>query len=272
MPGKTGTIKATYDPTARAYPFDKTITVTSNASKNGRVTLHIKGNVEAKVLTVEEQYPNIFGDLRMKTDALEMSRIPSTDTRAESFEMINLGKTPVIVSFEKVPAHIELSVNPVSVPAGKTVIITCKYNAAKKNDFGPCTDVVTIKTNSKTAGLKIKANIDEDLSKVPADKAPVVQINNYAHNFNAINKGEKVTGTFEISNTGKSDLIIRKITSDCDCVQSKISETSIKPGAKATLELQLTASEQGDKTYSTTLTTNSPQNKQINLFMIGTVK
>ncbi|MDR2563554.1 MAG: DUF1573 domain-containing protein [Prevotellaceae bacterium] len=272
MPGKSGSIKATYDPAGRAYPFDKTITVTSNAEKNSRIVLHIKGKVEAKVPTIEDTYPNVVGDLRMRANAIEMGRIAATGIRTESLEVINTGKTPVITSFENVPAHIQLSVNPVSIPAGKTGTITCIYNAARKNEFGPCTDVVVIKNRSNKSELKIKATIDEDLSKITAEQAPVIQINNYSHNFNTINKGDKVTGLFEVSNTGKSDLIIRKITNDCPCVQSKISATTIKPGAKATLELQLTAGESGDKYYNTTLTTNSPQNRQISLFMMGTVK
>ena len=201
-----------------------------------------------------------------------MGRIPAAGFRTESLEVVNTGKTPVITSFEKVPAYIQLSVNPVSIPAGKTGTITCTYNAAKKNEFGPCTDALVIKTNSQKSELKIRANIDEDLSKIPEDKAPAIQVNNYSFNFNTVNKGEKVTGTFEISNVGKSDLIIRKITNDCFCVLDKISATTIKPGDKATLELQLTANEPGDKYYNTTLTTNSPKNRQLSLFMTGTIK
>lgn len=272
MPGKSGSIKATYDPMGRAYPFDKTITVTSNAEKNNRIVLHIKGTVEAKILSIEEKYPHAVGDLRMKTDAIEMGRIAATGVRTESLEVLNTGKTPAIMSFENVPAHIQLSINPVSIPAGKTGTISCIYNATRKNEFGPCQDIVVIKSRSNKSELKIKATLDEDLSKINEEQAPLIQINNYSHNFNTISKGEKVSGVFEVSNPGKSDLIIRKITNDCSCVQSKMSAMTIKPGAKATLELQLTASESGEKYYNTTLTTNSPQNRQVSLFMMGTVK
>lgn len=45
MPGKTGTIKVRYN-TNNVGGFTKTITVTSNAVDNPRVTLKIKGKVE----------------------------------------------------------------------------------------------------------------------------------------------------------------------------------------------------------------------------------
>jgi hypothetical protein len=52
-PGETGVIKVKYD-SNRVGPFEKTITVTSNA-KTQQVVLRIKGKIEAK--PAEEQFP-----------------------------------------------------------------------------------------------------------------------------------------------------------------------------------------------------------------------
>lgn len=52
-PGETGVIKVKYD-SNRVGPFEKTITVTSNAKTQQKV-LRIKGKIEAK--PVEEQFP-----------------------------------------------------------------------------------------------------------------------------------------------------------------------------------------------------------------------
>jgi hypothetical protein len=57
MPGKTGSIKAAYNSSGRPGPFNKSLTVVSNAG-NGTKTLHIKGNVvkkEDKVYTEEQR-------------------------------------------------------------------------------------------------------------------------------------------------------------------------------------------------------------------------
>jgi hypothetical protein len=53
-PGETGVIKVKYD-SNRVGPFDKTITVTSNAKTQQKI-LRIKGKIEAK--PVEETFPD----------------------------------------------------------------------------------------------------------------------------------------------------------------------------------------------------------------------
>ncbi len=56
LPGKTGFVKAIFDPKDRPGYFDKTLTIHSNA-QNSVMELKIKGNVESKVRTVLDDYP-----------------------------------------------------------------------------------------------------------------------------------------------------------------------------------------------------------------------
>ncbi|MDR1584434.1 MAG: DUF1573 domain-containing protein [Prevotellaceae bacterium] len=274
QPGKTGKVKATFDPTGRPNYFDKNLTVISNA-ENNRVILNIKGNVEAKAFTIEEQYPFAVDKVRFKNSALEMFKILSTGIRTESLDIINTGTTPAIVDFENVPPHIIIKAEPVSIPAGAKGVISCTYNAAKKKDLGVVTDDVTIKIKTSKGTLKVRANIEEDFSTLTAaelEKAPAVLVEKTNYQFDKIKKGDKVTGTFEIKNNGKSDLIIRKITNQCSCVQSSISINTIKPGKSATVKLELTANDTGEKYYATTIISNAPKQGQTTLYMIGTIE
>jgi hypothetical protein len=274
QPGKTGKVKATFDPSGRPNFFDKNLTVISNATNN-RVVLNIKGNVEAKVLTIEEQYPFAIDNVRFKNSTLELYKILSTGTRTESLDIINTGTTPAIVNFENVPPHITIKAEPISIPAGAKGVIRCTFNAAKKKDFGVTTDEITVKVRTAKGTLKVRANIEEDFSTLtPAEleKAPVIVAEKTNYQFNKIKKGDKITGTFEIKNDGKSDLIIRKISNDCSCVQSSITANTIKPGKSATVKLELTANDEGEKFYGTTIITNDPKKKQFVLYLIGTVE
>ncbi|MDR1593897.1 MAG: DUF1573 domain-containing protein [Prevotellaceae bacterium] len=273
QPGKSGIVKATFDPSGRPNYFDKNLTVISNA-ENNRVILNIKGNVEAKVLTVEEQYPHAIDKVRFKNSILEMYKILSTGIRTENMEVINTGTTPAILVFENVPAHINIKAEPVSIPAGAKGTINCTFNAAKKKDYGYVADDVTIKIKSVKGTLTVRANIEEDfsvLTPTELEKAPVAAAEKTNHQFDKIKKGEKVTGTFEIKNEGKTDLIIRKITNDCDCVQSSIDNNTVKPGKSATLKLELIANDLGEKFYGTTVITNSPKKRQLTFYLIGTI-
>jgi hypothetical protein len=274
QPGKSGIVKATFDPSGRPNYFDKNLTVISNAETN-RVVLNIKGNVEAKVLTVEEQYPYAIDKVRFKNNIFELYKVLSTGIRTENMEVINTGPTPAILVFENVPEHINIKADPVSIPAGAKGTISCTYNAAKKKDYGYVTDDITVKIKSIKGTLTVRANIDEDFSALtPAEleKAPVAAAEKTNHQFDKIKKGSKVNATFEIKNDGKTDLIIRKITSDCNCVQSSIDSNTVKPGKSATLKLELTANDLGEKFYGTTVITNAPKQKSLTFYLIGTIE
>jgi hypothetical protein len=274
QPGKSGIVKATFDPSGRPSYFDKSLTVISNAA-NSRVILNIKGNVEAKVLTVEEQYPFVVNNVRFKNSVFELYRILSTSVRTETMDVINTGKTPAILVFENVPPHIAINSDPVSIPAGAKGVINCTYNATKKKEFGLTTDSVIVKVKDVKSTLTVRANIEEDFSDLtPAEleKAPVAKTENTNHQFDKIKKGTKVTGTFQIKNEGKSDLLIRKITNDCSCVKSSIASNVIKPGKSTTLKLELTANDLGEKFYGTTVVTNAPKQRRLVFYLIGTVE
>ena len=272
LPGKSGTVTATFNPSGRPGFFEKKLTVKTNATE---MSLTIAGSVEAKVLTIEEQYPFAVDKLRMKSGTLELYRVISTAIKTENLEFINTGTTPVVINFENVPEHISLVAEPVSIPAGAKGTVKCTYNALKKKDFGTTVDDVTIRVKNSKNILKIRANIEEDFSKLtPAEleKAPVFKAENTNYQFNTIKKGSKVTGKFEIKNEGKTDLIIRKISSECDCIKANVGEMSVKPGKTTVLQLELSADETGAKVYSTTVVTNAPKQREKVFYMMGTVE
>jgi hypothetical protein len=275
QPGKSGIVKATFDPSGRPNYFDKNLTVISNA-ENNKVVLNIKGNVEAKTLTVEEQYPFAVDKVRFKNSILELYKVLATGTRTEKFEVINTGTTPAILNFENVPAHISIKAEPVSIPAGAKGTIHCTYNAAKKKDFGLVTDDITVKVKSIKGTLTVRADIEEDFSTLTPDaiaKAPFVKVDKSNYQFGIIKKGSRTTGTFELKNEGKSDLIIRKIVNSCDCIRSSIpANTVVKPGKSVTLNLELTATESGEKVYSSTAVINAPRQKKLVFYLTGTIE
>ena len=263
LPGKTGFVKAIYNPAGRPYPFDKTITVISNSSKNNIVVLRIKGNVEGKPITIEDEYPLAVGALRIKGKSIDMGRLKPREAKSSNIEVLNTGKTPIIVNFENVPSHITLTAQPVSIPAGQKGVISCLYNAGKKNDIGPSYENVSIKAGGQKGILKINANVIEDFSKIKkeqSEKAPKIKLNRYDNMLN-VKKGETVKNKYEITNEGKSDLVIRKVVSDSDCISSNLSSKTIKPGQKATLELTTeTNTLLGEVLFNTTIVSNSPSN------------
>ncbi len=124
------------------------------------------------------------------------------------------------------------------------------------------------------AKLIVAATVEDDFSKLtPADyeKAPALAVANSTHNFNTVKQGETITAEFEITNTGKSPLLIRHSYAECPCIKVT-APSSVKPGAKAMVKVVLkTQGETGDKFYSVMLTTNAPTQSTATLMLTGKV-
>ena len=61
-------------------------------------------------------------------------------------------------------------------------------------------------------------------------KTALVKFNKTEHDFGYVIKGEVVTYSFKITNTGNADLLISEVTSSCGCTVSKYPVDPIKPG------------------------------------------
>ncbi|HEY0091074.1 MAG TPA: DUF1573 domain-containing protein, partial [Flavobacterium sp.] len=65
----------------------------------------------------------------------------------------------------------------------------------------------------------------------PADgKYPVMTFSEPEHDFGSINKGDKVTHSFEFKNTGEADLIISDAKATCGCTVPEFPKDPIAPG------------------------------------------
>ena len=61
-------------------------------------------------------------------------------------------------------------------------------------------------------------------------KTALVKFNKTEHDFGYVIKGEVVTYSFKITNTGNADLLISEVSTSCGCTVSKYPVDPIKPG------------------------------------------
>jgi len=69
IPGKKGYIDVSFNPQGRPGPFNKSITVASNA-ENTPVVLRIKGSVVPKEKSIEDIYKYQMGSIRLISNHL----------------------------------------------------------------------------------------------------------------------------------------------------------------------------------------------------------
>jgi hypothetical protein len=272
--GGRGYVKATYAPSS-VQQFDKTITVYSSGVPASK-TLHIRGRVVAQAPKLEEKYPIAYESLRLRKAEISLGRITQGASKRDSVEIINTGNDPLTLAFTNVPKHITIESVPAKLQKGATGFIRSTINtaAAKTQEWGNVKQVIGITVNGKAvsdAKLSIIAFVEDDFSKADYEKAPAVSLKETTYNFNTVTAGTKVNAEFEITNTGKSTLLIRKTYAEYAGLTVSAPK-SIKAGEKAIVKAVLdTKGEEGNKFYSITLATNAPSQSAPVLLITGTV-
>jgi hypothetical protein len=268
LPGKTGFVKAIFDPKDRPGIFDKEITVSTTAEQ---VKLKISGEVLPKTKGTADLYPRTIGQLRLKSLNIPFANIYSTATAVDSLPIINTGSAAVSIAFENVPPHLAISARPQTLNPNEKGSIVCTYSAAKKNDWGYVTDKVTLTLNgvsNKNEALAISASIDEDFSGLKGDmlaNAPVAQFAQRSVDLGSVAGSASKEFSISVANDGKSDLLLRKISSSCDCITLSGSNPKIvKAGQAAELKATFKAEKlKGKVSKNVTIITNAPRQPSV---------
>lgn len=269
LPGETGSIEVVFNPARWPGPFNKSITVKSNAPE-GYTVLRIKGNVIGKPLSVEDKYPYVSGNLRFETNHFAFSDIFHNHPKSLNYGVYNASDEKIKISFDDLPAHIFAISDPEILDSNEEGFIKIAYNPIIKNDWDFVMDKINILQNDKDVEnntFTLSANIIEDFSKMTSEdslNAPSIFVKEKVHNFGNISKNVKTEFNFEIKNTGKSDLIIRKVHASCGCTIVEPEENIIKPGktsfVKATFN---TENLKGEQSKSITVISNDPINNKV---------
>lgn len=277
LPGKNGYVAATYDPKNRPGPFNKSIVVVTNANPPNK-TLRITGDVTPKPKTIEDVYRYDMGKIRLKSNHLGFSQIIRGKSVTKSMEIINNSQEAVTLSFNRIPAHLKVVAKPAKLDAGKEGIIEVTYNSELKNDWGFVSDRIDILQNGEFEArnrMTVSASLEEDFSSMTAQEkanAPKIVLDNKTFNFSEIKQGIKIEHEFTLTNSGKSDLHIRKIRASCGCTTVNPDTNVIKPGESTSLKVIFnSAGKIGNQNKSITLITNDPAKTREVLWVKGTV-
>jgi len=276
-PGQKGYVSAAYDPSGRPGPFEKYINVQSNGQPP-LVKLTIVGRVAQKPLAIEDEYRFPFGAIRLKENHLAFGTVFTGQMQVKQVEMINTSAQPQVVKIENIPAHLSAKVTPSTLGPNQTGIIEITYNSSKKNDWGFIVDRMNISLNGKIDNstlLLVSANLEENFAGItPEEKAnaPKVSFEQNTFDFGKIKQSESVSFEYKFTNTGKSNLMIRKISPACGCTAVITSSDVIPAGGTGTLKTTFNgAGKLGLQNKTITVITNDPLNPKIILWVKGEV-
>lgn len=272
-PGAKGKITVTYSATGRPGTFTKTITVNNNSTES-IVQLSIHGTVLAQPLSQAQAFPVTLGKVKLKSTIIPLGEVHKGEKKVVSIPVLNTSDSSLTLSIGNLPRHITASIHPQTLAPRQEAIIQLTCNTTLINDWGFRNDRATLIVNndataSKHNLLTVSGFISEDFSKMtPAQKATtsVATLLTKQVKLGKAKCGETIKGKFEIRNTGKSPLIIRKIFSDCNCITAQLPQQDIAAGQTATISFSVrTGKSIGQKIENVNLMTNSPATTDIQL-------
>lgn len=279
LPGKKGIVTATYLVAGRPGPFDKSLTVVSNAQESS-VVIRVKGEVVQKVPSFEEQYPVTIGrSLYLASSDIALARITKGVTKTADINIFNNGIEPIKITFDKLPPHLSFKVEPeIIVPRSKATI-TCTYETAKTDDWGFITEAISFKINGKkvnNAKLNISATILDDFSRLtPAERAtgPYPRFKTTTQAFDNTLKGSLINTSFVLTNSGEKPMTIRKISSENSAVKTSIARTTVKAGESIEIKITVDTNtfDVGAFSIPISVCSNSPRNPQAIIMVTGSI-
>ena len=93
---------------------------------------------------------------------------------------------------------------------------------------------------------------------------PVLSFEKDFHDFGKLIQGEKVSFGFKFTNTGKSDLIISRVSSSCGCTVPEYPKTAIKPGETKKIDVKFDSeNRRGFQNKTVTIVSNAQPSTQI---------
>ncbi len=253
-PGQSTDLKITYNPKGRPGPFYKTISIYSNGKK-GRFNLAVKGNVTPVSAEPVFTYPYAIGPLKLHTKTVLYSSIRLDETLGQKINLLNDSKEEIQIRIGKTPDYLIAQMTDYTLKPGEKGTITLLLEAKKAKRMGRMTWRLPI-TVTPASGKKVEdkvmisANIIDNFTKLSKEakaQAPIAQLSGTILEFGKLPEkksivpliGGKVTGTFEITNAGKSPLTIYSVTCDNELVNISGGKKKLKSGETATFKVSL---------------------------------
>jgi hypothetical protein len=267
QPGKSGFIKAEFNPKGRPGFFNKTLTVTTNAESKP-IILQIKGSVVSDAQKIASEFDVARGSWRVKSTSLNLGKIYiKNEYVVREFQIMNGGKKSVRY-LEKYdgPAYIRVNIEPKILQPGEIGIIRMGYNGKLRNAYGFQSDNVVIHTDDESQSDKsfnVLATLEDyfpELTSQEAAKAPRLQVNQTALDFGRIKQNQATAREVTVTNQGQSILELRSIQGNCTCITTEVNKQSLKTGQSATIRISFNPQDRkGTQQKAVTIYSNDPK-------------
>jgi len=267
LPGKTGFIKAQFDPKGRPGYFLKTLAVTTYLDGTA-ITLQIKGTVSSDSKESLSEFSVSSGNLKLRSGSFNLGKIYLRDEFVtREFEVLNAGEDAITLTKAEVPAHIKVVLEPASVAPGAKGMLKLSYNGKVKNQYGFQSDNIVLHTTDREQTSKsfaVYATLEDYfpmLTPEESAKAPKLRLQAPSMDFGRVKQHQETSRDLVVTNAGKTVLELRSIQGNCSCITTSASKTSLKAGESTIIKITFNPEDRkGTQQKAVVLYTNDPQN------------
>jgi hypothetical protein len=265
-PGELGYVQIMYDPTNRPGAFSR-ITQVFLKGMEAPINLVIEGIVVMPIINPTREFPHTVGNLRFRTKYVNLGNFTTNDTISYIVDIYNASTETVhFLAVETEANFLKFSFLADTILGSSHTEMEVKYFGTNRNDIGYFTDTVNILTSDEMMPRKpliITSTIEDyfpPMTREELDRAPSMGITETLLDFGNADKGKVVTKTFKFSNSGASDLVIRKVISNCECVTFTLAKDSFSPGENGEIAIHFDTNKRvGTEYKNLTFFTNDPR-------------
>lgn len=274
-PGDTAYIEVSFDPQGRPGRFNKQVYIETSCVPP-KTRLDIKGVVIGEASTVARRYPVDFGDLKMASPAMVLGEVTKGRMKTAYFDGYNRSDAPMTIKAVRSPRWLDVIVSPDTVGAGEQATFIAYVTSTKCPVYGLVEDSVTFSINGgREFTLPASMMLGEDFSNVTPEKmakSPVAAVPTRLDLGEIDREGGPVTGVFEVTNAGQSNMELRRVyTSDAGVEITMPQSSTVKKGKRAAVKVTVDPARCSGALLNSTLTviTNDPMQPVQTIRVVG---
>lgn len=261
-------LKVSYESDYRGGDFSKLILVRTNLDIYGD-TLVLEGINFPVIDDAERNFPYKKGGLGFRLPSINVGQLFTNEPKVKLYDVYNFGKDSV--SFKDLmeqpwPAYVQFNLEPTKVAPSARALLAVTVNAENLGDLGFFSENVKIlvEESNTSIDLNLMGTVFEFFEPIPKSMEKIVPrllISEPDIDFKEISSSRTVQRSLVLSNLGQEPLLIRKVSTNCDCVNVILEEKEIFPGGKAEMNITFDPKgRQGIDHKHITLFTNDPIN------------
>jgi len=253
-PGQTGKITVTYNPNGRPGRFQKTVTITSNATE-ATTRVYIKGEVIPKPAKPVNQYTIKMGDLSLKAKSVNFGTVKKGQKVNHEIEYANhTDKTITVELATRSEDNFLISqVTLEKLEPNQTGKFMFVFDSEICKIYGPMNFYAYVVVDGKKITtdeykLSFKAEVDEDFSNLTVEQrqqAPILEMQS-SLNLGEVAQGKSIKAVLPIKNVGANPMYLRNVYNNNEFINIVAPKSPIKSGKKADIKLTLNAVMDGE--------------------------